>query len=195
MQNKKLIIYTGALAPQNGLEVVLKAAFLIKNVNVNNDIKNEIVFIFVGDGSEKNNLLRARDVYKLENMFFHSSIRRDLIPSLLSLADYAILHFATSSLGKYGINSNKLYDYLAVGIPVIFAVDSPNNPVKESGCGISIPPQNPEAIVKAIKFLMNLSYTEIENMKRKGREYMLKHHDLNKLAQYYLSVLEKIPQT
>jgi len=187
-QNKKIVIYTGALAVYSGLDTILKAASLIENSN----IKNKVAFVFVGDGSEKNSLLDLSYKLKLKNVFFHSSIPRDLILSLLNLADFAIFHVATSTYGQYGFNSNKLYDYLSVGIPVIFAAESPNDPVKESGCGISIPPQNPEAIVEAIKFLMNLSYTEIENMKKKGREYMLKYHDLNKLAHQYICTLERV---
>jgi len=99
---------------------------------------------------------------------------------------------ATSSYGAYGFNSNKLYDYLAAGVPVIFAAKASNNPVNESGCGISTPTQDPKAIVEAIKYLLSLSSEELDKMKNRGRQYMLKYHDLSMLAHQYVSVLKGV---
>jgi len=189
VHDKKSIICIGALAPYCGAEVVLKAAFLIKSIK---GIGDKIAFIFVGDGPEKDKLLILKNTYKLENVFFYPSIHRTLVPSLLSLADFAIFSVATSSYGAYGFNSNKLYDYLAAGVPVIFAAEASNNPVNESGCGISTPTQDPKAIVEAIKYLLSLSSKELDKMKKRGRQYMLKYHDLSMLAHQYVSVLKGV---
>ena len=70
--------------------------------------------------------------------------------------------------------------------PIIHAIDAPGDLVAESGCGLSIPPENPQAIADATLHLMALSLDEREAMGQRGRHYVLAHHDYRILARLFL---------
>ena len=74
--------------------------------------------------------------------------------------------------------------------PIIYAIEAGNNPVKEAGCGISVPPEDPEAIADAIRQLAGMSQSERYNMGQRGRDYVLQNHDYRVIARRFLEVLE-----
>ena len=70
--------------------------------------------------------------------------------------------------------------------PVVHAIDAGNDLVAESGCGVSIPPENPQAIADAILYLFKMSLEERKAMGQKGHEYVKTHHDYSVLAKDFL---------
>jgi glycosyltransferase involved in cell wall biosynthesis len=104
-------------------------------------------------------------------------------------ADAFIYHVRDLPVLRYGISSNKLCDYLASGRPVIFAANSSNNPVAEAQAGISIPPENPQALAAAIVRLQALPFEERVRMGENGVEYARRNLDVRVLAQRLESAL------
>jgi glycosyltransferase involved in cell wall biosynthesis len=78
---------------------------------------------------------------------------------------------------------------MMAGRPIIHAVEAGNDLVKESGCGISIPPEDPVAIAEATKKLMSMSPQELEEMGKRDREYIINSHDYRILAKKFLEIL------
>lgn len=78
---------------------------------------------------------------------------------------------------------------MMAGKPVIQAIDAGNDPVAESGCGISIEPENPQSLADAIVKLKNLSVAERALMGDSGRNYVLQNHDYKVLAEKCLNIL------
>ena len=79
---------------------------------------------------------------------------------------------------------------MMAGKPIIHAVEAGNDPVQDAGCGISVPPEDPQAIADAIRTLASMSVAEREAMGQRGKEYVMKHHDYKILAKQFLEVLE-----
>src|SRR5690606_6675176 len=76
--NDKFIIgYTGTLGHANALESFIKAASLLKR-------NKNIVFMIVGSGKEKQNLVNQADKLGCSNILFLDSIDKKKIPSLLN---------------------------------------------------------------------------------------------------------------
>jgi glycosyltransferase involved in cell wall biosynthesis len=73
--------------------------------------------------------------------------------------------------------------------PVIFAANSSNNPVAEAQAGISIPPENPQAMAAAIVMLQALPFEELVRMGENGVEYARRNLDVRVLAQRLESAL------
>ncbi|CDQ18950.1 glycosyltransferase family 4 protein [Halobacillus karajensis] len=109
------VVYTGSHGIANHLEPLIEAANLLQNKEGNLDIQ----FILVGNGLEKPKLIKLAKKYSLKNVTFVDSIPKEKIPFLLSLADLSFISIKKSPLYKWGFSMNKLYDYMASGLPII----------------------------------------------------------------------------
>ncbi|MDD5606520.1 MAG: glycosyltransferase family 4 protein [Candidatus Pacebacteria bacterium] len=167
------IIYIGAHGAANAIDVILDVAKILQERQY-----NKIKFIFVGDGMEKEQLIFRKEKLKLRNVEFYRSIAKKEIPLTLSQADASIISQRKMDLYKYGFSYNKLFDFMAVGKPIILAGKPANNLVVEAKCGISVPPENPEKMAEAIIELYKMSPGEREKMGRKGRKYVEKYHSI-----------------
>ena len=81
-------------------------------------------------------------------------------------------------------------DYMMAARPVLMAIDSGNDPVTEAGCGLTVPPENPQAIAQGIRQLLTLSKTEREIMGQHGRDYILQNHTYPVLAKHFLEIMK-----
>ena len=75
--------------------------------------------------------------------------------------------------------------------PVIHAIEAGNDPVAESGCGFSIPPEDPDAIKETLLKLIYMTDDERKDMGARGKKYVLAHHDYRVLAKRYLEAFER----
>jgi len=99
--------------------------------------------VLVGDGQEKLRLQALAREWALKNVEFRDPVPRQLVPKVLQQADALVLTLRDLPLYRYGINLNKLFDYMASGKPVLFAGRSRNNPVEAARCGLTVPPEDP----------------------------------------------------
>jgi glycosyltransferase involved in cell wall biosynthesis len=78
---------------------------------------------------------------------------------------------------------------MMAGKPVIHAIEAGNDMVADSGCGLTVPPENPQAIANAVEQLMVMPVEEREAMGARGRDYVLANHDYRFLARRFLDVM------
>jgi len=175
---KFVVMYLGSHGQANALDVVLDAAKIIQDRRV-----NEVQFIFVGDGPEKENLIKQSKLLNLRNVEFKNPVPKHIIPEIMSEADAFIYILKDSPVFKYGVSPNKLFEYMAAWKPVIFACNSCNNPIDEAKAGITTSPRHPELLADAVINLASLSFEERAEMGRRGRQYVEKNHDIRKLAE------------
>lgn len=185
-QNKFLIGYAGAHGTANQLSNILNAATLSRD--------DHIHFVLVGHGPEKQALISEKDRLGLKNITFLDPVPKTLIPSLL--AQFDVLYFAMKKerLYRYGISLNKLMDYMMAGKPIVQAVEAGNDPVRDAGCGMTIPPEDPQALLDALGHLRRLDRSETEAMGQRGRTYALAHHDYRVLAKQFLKAAVGSPE-
>jgi glycosyltransferase involved in cell wall biosynthesis len=136
--------------------------------------------VVVGHGPERDQLMaRAAGA---SNIAFVGPIRKDDVAAALALFDACYVGYRRSSLYRFGVSPNKLYDYMAAGRPVLFAADAANQPVQEADCGRTIPPEDPEALADAIRSLAAASQEERARLGANARTYVAGHHDYARLA-------------
>lgn len=107
------IVYTGAHGPANGLDLVLDAA---------RDLARElpeVTFVLVGDGLSRPGLMERARRESLHNVVFLQPVPKAEIPDLLAAADAGLHVLADVPLFLYGVSPNKLFDYMAAGLPVL----------------------------------------------------------------------------
>lgn len=177
-----LVCYAGSHGIANALEYLVESAKYIKDLSIK--------IILVGQGPEKENLIKYSKNNNLENLLFLPAIPKNSIPSLLKYMDCLYIGWQKISLYRFGVSANKIFDYMISGKPIIHAVEAGNDPVKEANCGLTITPENPQAITDAIKKLYYMKPIERQQMGENGREYVIKNHDYKKLAKKFIEIVK-----
>ncbi len=180
-QGRFLVAYAGAHGMANALDAVVQAAALLRD--------HPAAMVLVGQGPEKEALQRKASALDLQNIVFLPPVPKLSIPALLSSMDALLIGLKRTPLFRFGISPNKLMDYMMAGKPIIQAIEAGNDMVAESGCGLSVPPEEPQAIAQATLHLMALSPADRDAMGLRGREYVLAHHDYRILSQQFLEAL------
>jgi glycosyltransferase involved in cell wall biosynthesis len=146
LQQRFIVLYAGAHGLANDLGVVLGAAAELRR-------ESTIVFVLVGDGKEKPELMRQAQAMGLGNVRFLPPVAKADMPTVLAAADcgLAILQplplFATTY-------PNKVFDYMAAGRPVLLAIDGViRQIVEEEQAGVVVPPGDPAALAAAVRRL------------------------------------------
>lgn len=177
-EGRFIILYVGGHAISNALDTLLDAAKLIKNPAV--------AIILVGNGQEKERLIRRCSDEKIANVYFLPPVEKQAVPALLSEADALYIGWEANLLYRFGISPNKLVDYMVSAKPIIHSVTAANNPVKESGCGISVAAGDINGVKEAIEDMSTATPDILAEMGRKGHEFATEHWDYQKLSKSFI---------
>lgn len=77
-------------------------------------------------------------------------------------------------------------DYMMAEKPVIHSIEAGNDLVAESGCGISVAPEDPKTIADAILTLFHMSAEDRTAMGKRGYDYVVARHAYSVLAHKFL---------
>lgn len=181
-KDKFKVVYTGAHGPANGLETVIEAAYFLFKKSM------DVHFFLIGDGPEKKKLIKKAQERAVDNITFLDPVPKSQVPAILQQSD--LLMFCLRNLGiyKYGISLNKMYDYFASGKPVIMSGDAINNIIHEAKAGITVKPENPEALAKGILKIEEMTLEERKHLGANGRAYVGKYHS----SRVLVNILENI---
>jgi len=185
-QGKFEILYAGAVGLANNLDVLVDAADLIKD-----KIKNIRVRI-IGDGPERGRLETESLKRGLRNISFEDPVPKDEIFPILQNADVLFFNLKDAPVFQYGISSNKLFDYMASGVPLLFSAKAGNNPVEEAKAGLSIMPGDSRLLAEAMIRLYHMPKKERDRLGRNGRAYIKEHHSIPKLADKLEYILNEL---
>lgn len=179
--SKFIVGYVGGHGVSNALDQLIEAAA--------DKRLNKIGVICVGNGIEKERLkIKAEQLGA--NVLFLDPVAKQSVPALMRKVDLLYIGWARSPLYQYGISPNKLFEYMMAGVPVLHAVEAANDPVKEAECGLSIAPEDPEALCNAILKLASLPETERQAMGERASKYVKEHHTIEMLADKFLKIVD-----
>jgi len=146
LADKFIAVYTGTLGIANGIDTILDAAGALKNQG-----DRRIHFLLVGNGPEKTQLQNRAVQEHLDNVTFVNPVAKEYVPAVLNKVNTGMHSFQDSPVFKWGVSPNKIFDYMAAGLPVIFLCDrSAGNPVALSGGGVVLPGSHKEALVQTL---------------------------------------------
>jgi len=183
MKYKLLVGFAGSHGIANALDSLVDAAGLVRD-------EDAIGFVLVGKGDEKPQLIRKSRGMGLENVLFLEEIEKAMVPSFLESMDVLYIGLRNHPLFRFGVSPNKLFDYMMSGKPIIYAINSGNDPVDDAKCGVSCEPENPAAVVKAIIKIKEMPDESRLAMGEAGCNYVQKHHDYSVLARNYLEAVQ-----
>ena len=182
------LMYFGAHGQANGLDCVLRA---MAELQKRPDMRH-VRLRMIGDGPLKPSLLKLAEELQLANVEFSDPVPKREIPKLAAEADAFVFNLIDAPVFKYGISSNKLFDFLAGARPIIFCCKSSNNPVADARAGITIPPGDPVALSQAIVTLATMPLDERKAMGRAGRAYVEQNHGFDSLAARFADMLNEL---
>ncbi|MFA6924330.1 MAG: glycosyltransferase family 4 protein [Bacteroidales bacterium] len=180
--HKYIIGYTGSIGSANAVKDFILAAYLLKNENV--------AFVVIGKGAEKENLEKLKNENNLRNVYFIEPVPKKSILKVLNILDFLFIGLKKQNLFRFGVSPNKLFDYMLSGKPIIQAIDAGNDIVSEAKCGFTIEPENPQAIAGAIRKIIALPQNEIIEMGKNGKDYVIQNHDYKIIANKFLEIIK-----
>lgn len=180
-EGRFIIGYTGSHGMTDTLYTLIEAAVLLKN--------EPVTFVLVGKGPEKEKIQKKVNNSNLKNVLLLPPVPKSSISKLLDMMDALYIGCERNPIYRFGISPNKLFDYMMAGKPVIQAIEAGNDIVAENGCGMSIPPENPNVIAEAVIKLVSMTPDKRIKMGLRGKEYVLARHDYKVLAKDFLNSL------
>jgi glycosyltransferase involved in cell wall biosynthesis len=142
-----LVLFAGTHGIANGLDSVLDAAS-----ELNSRGRDDIKFLFLGQGKLKRSLMERATSEGLDNVVFHDPVDKNRLAGLMSSTDVGLQILANIPVFYYGTSPNKFFDYISASVPVLN--NYPGwlaNLIDENGCGFTIPPGDPIAFADALE--------------------------------------------
>jgi glycosyltransferase involved in cell wall biosynthesis len=184
-QGKFVVGYAGTHGISNALGTLLEAAARLQG--------SPVAVVLVGSGPEKPALLRRAAELGLANVHFFDPVPKAQVPALLRRFDLAYIGWRRQPLYRFGISPNKLIDYMMAARPVLHAVEAGNNPVADAGCGLTVAPEDPQAVADGILALQALGRDGRAALGQRGRAFALANHTYPVLGQRFLTAFAGEP--
>ncbi len=184
LNNKFVVMYSGAHGPANDLGTVLKAADRLRD-------HPEIMFVFVGSGKDKARLESEASQMGLSNVLFTPPVSKDQIADVLAASDAGLAILQPVEMFKTTY-PNKVFDIMAAGKPVLCQIDGViRNVVEENGCGVFIQPGNAEALAEvALKYSKDPA--DCRKMGEAGQKAIREKYSREKTAEIMESILKGV---
>jgi len=108
-----VIGYIGTHGMAHALGNVLDAAALLQD-------RNDIVFLLVGAGAERDALMARAVAEGLKGVRFLAAQPKNRMPVVWSLCDVALVHLKDSEVFE-GVIPSKIFEAMGMGLPILFA--------------------------------------------------------------------------
>lgn len=183
LKNKFILSYAGLIGIAQGVNVIIETAIRLKE-------KNDIQFLIVGEGVEKQKLQNRVKSLELNNITFLQSQPKESIPSLLTTSDIALIPLVSDKL--LDAVPSKLLEAWACKLPVILiAGGEAADIVSKAQGGIVVSSNDVEGIVTAIIKLKD-SPALMNKYSKNGFDYVSRYYDRESLARVMEKVIFKI---
>lgn len=173
--------YIGTHGMAHALDTVLRAAKLLEK-------NKDILFLLVGDGAERDALVREKERLGLENVLMLGQQPKEKMPGFLAASDASLVLLKKDDLFKTVLPS-KIFEAMAMKRPIILGVEGESKAVIDAGkCGIPIEPENHEELAQAIiKLYLDKDYAH--RLGENGRKFVMENYSRERLANVYLGTL------
>ena len=180
-----LVLHSGNMGLKQGLDVVLGAAELSRG-------DGGIDYLLVGDGAAHASLEKRAAARALSNVHFIPLQPHAEFMALLAATDVALI--TQQRVVANIVFPSKTLTLMAAGRPVIASVNSESEVarvVRGARAGLVVEPENPSALLDAVKALRN-DAQERQAMSVRARQYAQAHWDRNRILAQTTAQLEAL---
>jgi glycosyltransferase involved in cell wall biosynthesis len=179
------VVYVGAIRPVNNVGNILNAASQLIEYK-------DIQFLIYGDGNQEEMLERRIDDEGLLNVKMKGYVNKKYIPYILSKSSVNILNYSQTQYNwARGNSSNKLFEYMASGKPIISTVKMGYSIIDRYKCGIELENATGEDLANAVLKIKNMpkeEYRELGQNAKKGAS----DFDFRILTNKLIQVINKV---
>lgn len=153
LSGRQIFVYAGNMGVAQGIEKLLNLVYQFRD-------REDIGFLFVGRGSNADNIVAYVKRERINNVIVHDEIEPDEIPAL-----YSQCHIGLVSLDARHTTHNipgKFLSYIQAGLPVLASVNRDNDLEKlivEHGVGrVSVDPAGEDLAEHALALLDSVAF-------------------------------------
>lgn len=146
-KEEKILLYQGGIQTGRGLDKLIKAVPLFK----------EGVLVLIGDGKIKKELqAMVQEMGLQEKVKFLPKVPLSELPKYTRNAYLGFQVLNNVCFNHYSASSNKLFEYMMAGVPVV-ACSFPEiqRVVEGDGTGVSVDSHEPESIANGVNWLLD----------------------------------------
>ena len=177
-----LVYYGGIFGHAQGLKCIIEAAMQLRD-------NKKIRFILVGDGPEKEEIIKMKSSLNADNVFIYDTVDRDRIPAVIAAMDAGIIPLKKLDLFRGAIPS-KIFEILALEKPVILGVTGEAKElfIDDGKCGLAYEPENSGDLAKQILALFS-DRAAAAQFGKNGRDYVMRNFERTKITGDFISRL------
>ena len=179
-------VFAGNLGLVQGLDTVIAAASRLRE-------EDKIRIVFIGDGVDRQRLASMVDEQGLRRRVLFID-RRPMaeMPRFFAAADALLIHLRRSKLSHLVIPTKTLA-YMAAGKPIVLAMEGAAvDLVKAAGAGVTVPPDDPEALADALRTMAATPLDELERLGVAGRDYLRRTMTKSEVIPKYEALLRSV---
>jgi glycosyltransferase involved in cell wall biosynthesis len=159
-------MHSGNIGHAQDLDTLVRAATFLRDLG-------SLRIVLIGFGARHGEVTRLAQRLEVTGaVHFLGYQPREVLPLSLASGD---LHFVGLARGLSGfVVPSRLYGILAAGRPVLVSADADSETVRlveEVGCGIVVPPGQPELVAGVIRDVVE-GRTSLEGMGERGRAWV-----------------------
>ncbi len=183
-----LLLYAGIVGHAQGLEILVNAADRLKD-------QAGIYILVLGDGPEKEKLLKMKADRKLDNLRFFDPVLKTEMPAIVKAIDVAVVPLKKLPLFEGAIPS-KIFENLAMEKPILLGVKGEAKElfIDEGRAGLYFEPENDEELANQILALKDGQGTRVAELGKNGRAYVERKFDRNKIAEAFYNELRTLEE-
>ena len=186
MQDRFTCAYVGTIGMAAGLEVVIEAAEQLRDLG-----RNDISFLLVGDGAERERLERIAQEKGLDNLTFTGRLPKEKMPEVLAATDVCLVHLRKVDLFKR-VMPSKIFEIAAMKRPIILGIAGHAAKfLKAANAGVCIEPENARELVDAVCALTS-DPAACRAYGQSGHDYVVENYDRAILADKYVNILDEL---
>ena len=187
-KSKFNVTYVGTIRPVNNVGNLLDAAKILKSRGGYDDVQ----FLIYGDGSQLAELRERAEKENLDNVKLKGFVNRQYVPYILSKSSVNMLNYAQNQYNwTRGNSSNKLFEYMASGKPIISTVHMGYSIIKKYGCGVELNEDTPEALAEQITRFHDMKQEERDQIGKNARKGA-NDFDFSVLTEKLIKVIESV---
>jgi glycosyltransferase involved in cell wall biosynthesis len=182
------VVFAGNIGKAQALDAVIRAAQIVWERD------KSVRFVFVGAGVEVESLKALAARLVVQNLRFVARVPMFEVGTILSRADVLLVHLKNDPLFSITIPS-KTQAYLAVGKPILMGVSGDAaDLIIQTGAGLAVAPEDPEAIASATLRLAALPASERKQMAENGKTFYSQNMSLGIGSQKFADLFQNLTE-